>query len=203
MADHSFWEWAQDATLSRAVAEGWTPDDCRAAVLQTSLLSYTSAPHYVQVYGHRYSPTLPDDFLHNAPWNDWTPPTTSLERFKEAQTNRTKERIDQRVRARLCASADAAGLRNSLIVYASVELDDRGKRCLRLRRGADILASMKLTSMRFVPVDGHTIELAPRPRSKNACAPPVVFLSFENAARITKFCVLLQNSVESEMETRS
>ena len=194
MADQSFWEWAQDATVSRALAEGWTPADCRAAVLQTMLLSYTSAPHYVQVYGHSYSPTLPDAFLHNAPWNDWNPPTTSLVRFKEAQINRTKGIIDQRVRARVCTSADAAGLRNSVIVFASVELDDRCKRCLRLRRGADILASMELTLMQFVPIDGLTIELVPRPRSENVSAPPVVFLSFENAARIRKFCALLKNS---------
>jgi hypothetical protein len=192
MAGRLFWDWALNKTLARAQTEGWTPRDCTAALMQSSLLSYTSAPGNMQLYGDRYSPTCPDDFVHNAPWNNWSPPSKSLKRFKEAQTNKTKELIDLRLRARLCASADAAGLRDSLIVFASVELNDQGKRCLRLRRGNNILATMTITSLRFEATSERMVKLAPRAHSKTASSLPTVFLSFENVARAVKLCDMLK-----------
>ena len=86
-----FWQWAHDATAARAADEGWTDDDWVAAGLQASLLSFKSDHDSAEIYGHRYCPTLPEDHMHNAPWNDWTPPSKSRERFQEALANRRPE----------------------------------------------------------------------------------------------------------------
>ena len=196
MADQSFWQWALDKTFSRAQAEGWTPHDCEVALLQISLLSYASTPAHIQVYGEHYPSTSPEDYQNNAPWNDWTPPSKSLSRLEEALANKTMEQIHQRVRARLCASTNPAGLRESLLVFASVELNDRGQRSLQLRRGTDVLATMTLRSLRLATISNRTIELAPQTHSKVACSPPVVFLSFEDEARVERFLALLRGSVK-------
>ena len=187
----AFWDWAFDRTLARANDEGWTAQDCDTAMMQGFLLSYKSQPHELHAHGDRFLPTSPDDFMHNAPWNDWNPPSKSLHRFNEARANKKEEIIDLRVRARLCASGDAAGLRDSVLVFASVEVTGQGTRCLRLRRGCDTLASMKLRRLQFVSSGERMIALAPRHRS-NLGSTPVVFLSFENDARIAKFFAMLQ-----------
>ena len=187
----AFWDWAFIETLARAQMEGWTAEDCDAAMLQGSLLSYKSHAHDLHAYGDRFLPTSPDDFKHNAPWNDWNPPSKSLKRFSDARANKKEEIIDLRVRARLCASGDAAGLRNSVLVFASVEVTGQGNRCLLLRRGGDTLASINLRRLQFVSPGERMIALTPRLRS-NVGSTPVVFLSFENDARIAKFCTMLQ-----------
>ena len=187
----AFWTEAFNKTLARSHDEGWTAEDWDAAMLQGSLLSYKSRAHDLHAYGDRFLPTFPDDFIHNAPWNDWNPPSKSLKRFSEARANKKEEIIDLRVRARLCASGDAAGLRNSVLVFASVEVTGQGKRCLLFRRGGDTLASIKLRRLQFVSSGERMIAMAPRLGS-NVGSTPVVFLSFENDARIAKFCTMLQ-----------
>ena len=45
--DHAllnFWDLAHGATLSRATVEGWTAEDCEAAMYQLSFLRFTSHP---------------------------------------------------------------------------------------------------------------------------------------------------------------
>ena len=109
----AFWTWAWGVTATRADTEGWTSSDLFAALLQVTFLSYTSHPECP-----RYSSTCPDHAVHNAPWNDWTPPSKSLERFHKAQLDMAPDPVQQRVRVRLCSSADALGLEHSVIAFA-------------------------------------------------------------------------------------
>jgi hypothetical protein len=189
-----FWNWAGEATNARAEKEGWTRDDCDAALFQASLLSYSSHPKSSEVYGDRYVCSAPDDYEHNAPWNDWVPPSRSRERSREAIANKRPELIDQRVRVRICASADAAGLENSVIAFADVEVGSDGRKNLRLRRGADVLASMTVRSVTVVQlINGRFVALSPvsstRTRQRARCS---VYLAFEGEARKSKFCDMME-----------
>ena len=190
-----FWQWAHDATAARAADEGWTDDDWVAAGLQASLLSFKSDHDSAEIYGHQYCPTLPEDHMHNAPWNDWTPPSKSRERFQEALANRRPEPLETRVRVRVCASADQRGLEKSLIAFVRVDIGCKGKRCLKVLRGSDVLATMSIKSLRMECVGERMIALSPR-TSANKTPPPAVFLSFEDKPRITKFVEMLRQNIE-------
>ena len=189
-----FWHWAHDATAARAADEGWTDDDWVAAGLQASLLSFKSDHDSAEIYGHRYCPTLPEDHMHNAPWNDWTPPSKSRERFQEAIANRRPDPLETRVRVRVCASADQRGLGNSLIAFVRVDIGCKGRRCLNVLRGSDVLATMSIKSLRMECVGERMIALSPR-TSANKAPPPVVFLSFEDKSRIAKFVEMLRRNI--------
>jgi hypothetical protein len=180
-----FWKWAHDATAARALAQGWSKDDIIAACIQDAFLSAASDPLNVDLLEEGESATSPAAFAHNAPWNDWTPPSQSRERFERAQANKQSERVEQRVRVRVCASPDADGQRNGVIAFASVEIIG-GKRCLQLQRGSAILASMTIASLHIAVAGARIIVLAPRPHSKMATR-PVVYLSFEDQGRVAKF----------------
>ena len=189
--DSRFWDWALDTTAERAEKEGWTKEDRLAAFVQGSLLSFSSC-HCDGTDMSRPNidfPVTPSAFKYNSPWNSWTPPSQSLRRLKEAQANKKPERVEQRVRVRVCASANDVGLKNSVVAFASIELDG-GKRCLQMQRGSTTLASMTLASLHFDCISERMISVAPRPHTK-LTGHPVVFLSFEDEARITKFCELL------------
>ena len=185
-ASHAdFWKWARDATAARALAQGWSEVDIIAACIQGAFLSAASDPLNVDLLEDGESAASPAAFAHNAPWNDWTPPSQSRGRFERAQATKQPERMEQRVRVRVCASPDADGQRNGVIAFASVEVIG-GKRCLQLRRGSAILASMALASLHFAAADDRMIVLAPRPHSKLATR-PVVYVSFEDQGRAAKF----------------
>ena len=177
-----FWDRAHGATAARAEAEGWTDSDCFAAQLQSSFLSYTSSPRSPEspdVCGSLYSP---EHAVHNAPWNDWVPPSKSRELFRSAHVGRTQDRVQQRVRVRLCSSADAKGLEQSVIAFASVDDCYSSGKSLCLRRGASILASLTLDCLQFSYSGGRFIQLAPRRMTDVK-----IFLWFDTDARMLKF----------------
>jgi hypothetical protein len=180
-----FWEWSRDATAARAETEGWSHDDNVAAFIQCSFLSSASNPLNADRLEPSDCPASPADFVHNAPWNDWTPPSKSRQRFEKAQANKQPELVEKRVRVHICASPDAAGQRNRVIAFASVEMI-AGKKCLQFRRGSAILAAMAVSSLQVTCIGDRMMVLAPRPHSKLATS-PVVFLSFEDQARASKF----------------
>jgi len=194
MPTEAFWSWARGATAARADAEGWTSSDLFAALLQISLLTYTSHPLSPEIYGPRYSLTSPDHAVHNAPWNDWTPPSKSLERLQEARVHRAPDPITQRVRVRLCSSADALGLEHSVLVFASVNNCDSRGRNLCVRRGATVLASINLDSLRRFRSGGRFIQLMPK---APADATATVFLWFDTDARMFKFSDMIMPTMIS------
>ena len=184
----SFWHDVSTVIAYRAASEGWTRHDCFEAQMQASLLSYTSHPH-AKLCLPRYFPSSPKEILHNAPWNNWVPPSKRSKRFEHAKANKKIEPVMSRVRARLCRSVDEKGLQGGKIVFARVERNTDGKKLLQLLRGRDVLASMNLMSLRIERTDELAIALMPRTKSKRRC--PVVFLAFEDTARLTKFVNML------------
>ena len=182
----SFWDWAQNATIARAEAEGWTRDDLHAALLQGSLLTYESDLDNVGIHGNHYLPTRPQTYLHNAPWNDWSPPSMSWARFLVAQARQHEKQdpVRQRVRARVCVTADRQGIKTSKVVFATVEVDTEGARCVCLRRGAGVCALMKIEMLQITDIGERFFRLAPKSEPTQVAG---VFLSFENDARASKF----------------
>ena len=107
----------EHAMRTRAVREGWTHDDCFAADCQASLLSYCSAEDAESTVTwpergdrFRYVRSAPDDYEHNAPWNNWTPLSRSQAMFDSAQTRiaaaGTPPPVQQRVRVVLLHHLD-------------------------------------------------------------------------------------------------
>jgi len=80
-----------NAMQVRAVRESWTHEDCIAAVYQAHLLPYRSAPDAQVALGFRYINSAPEDYTHNAPWNNWTPPSKSQAIFEAAQARHAAE----------------------------------------------------------------------------------------------------------------
>jgi hypothetical protein len=136
---------AGDAVRARCLAEGWDARDIRAANYQSSLLSYRSPEDAAAQYGPRYVQSSPDHYSHNCPWNDWSPPSESERRFREAAATRQIDVVSCRVRVHVCMSPGD----NRLIAFASVETNTEGKQALVLRRGADTLASMSVGVVRL------------------------------------------------------
>jgi hypothetical protein len=181
-----FWEWAQITTIARAEAEGWTSDDLHVALLQGSLLTYESNLDNVGIHGNHYLPTCPQTYLHNAPWNDWNPPSMSWARFHGAQARQQEKQdpVRQRVRARVCIPAGRRGIKASKVVFATVEVDMEGARCVCLRRGADVCALMKIEMLQITEIGERFFRLATKSEPVQVAE---VFLRFENDARASKF----------------
>ena len=97
------------------------------------------------------------------------------------RAGREPEDIKHCVHARLCASADAAGMSHSVTVSTSVEMND-GKWCLRIWRGPETLASMTVSSLRIATPYARMIELAPKSSPK--VRSPVCFLVFEDESSV-------------------
>ena len=178
--------------------EGWTTRDLYAAFLQTSLLSYRSSREAQDKYGYRYINSTPSDYEHNCPWNDWTPPSKSIELFRaasEASANKS-DIVLRRVRVRV--SLFKALTQSSLIAFASIEMGNVGSPCLRLRRGANILGSMTLSSLKTERIGDLVIGLLPDEGSLAGVpaipTTPSIYLHFENHTRVTKFCALVSLS---------
>ena len=169
--------------------EGWTTRDLYAAFLQASLLSYRSSRDAEDKYGYRYINSTPSDYEHNCPWNDWTPPSKSIELFQaaaEATANKC-DIVSRRVRVHLCR--EAAPESDTVIAFASIETNQRSTTCLRLRRGADILASLPVATLSVGIVDRGLLVLS-TPGATGAL--PSLWLKFETNARLTKFCSMLE-----------
>ena len=175
--------------------EGWTTRDLYAAFLQASLLSYRSSRDAQDKYGYRYISSTPSDYQHNCPWNDWTPPSKSIELFRaasEASANKS-DIVLRRVRVRV--SPFGTLTQSSLIAFASIEMGNVGSPCLRLRRGANILGSMTLSSLKTERIGDLVIGLLPDEGSLAGVpaipTTPSIYLHFENRTRVTKFCALV------------
>ena len=137
------------------------------------------------------------NFLHDRPRNNGQPPSPNLERCLAAAADKRPDPVEQRVRFHLCASVTKMGLQRSLIDFACLEMDACGTNCLTIRRGSAILTSMRLRNLRAVRT-GMFIKLTARAESKQS--QPEVFLSFEDEARIEKFCSMCRNASDTMLE---
>ena len=186
-----------DAIEARYRSESWTTSDLYAAFLQSSLLSYKSAADSGRLYGvDRYVNNTLEMYAHNCPWNDWTPPSQSLQLFNAAAVNKKTEDILQRVRVRLCN--DMRPESPTLIVFASVEADAKGVKCLRFRRGAEVLASTSVAALEATVIGAcHMMLSHNKPgraqHAKDQCRlkTRAVRLRFEDDRRLAKFCDML------------
>jgi len=169
--------------------EGWTTRDLYAAFLQASLLSYQSSRDAEDKYGYRYINSTPSDYAHNCPWNDWTPPSKSIEIFQaaaEATANKC-DIVSRRVRVHLCR--EAAPESDTVIAFASSETNQEGTTCLLLRRGAEILASLPVARLRVAIVCLGLLMLSTTGTTETG---PSLCLKFETDAKVTKFCDMLE-----------
>ena len=181
-----------DAMRARCHAEGWTARDILAAKCQSSLLSYRSSEGAAAQHGPRYVKSSPDHYAHNCPWNDWTPPSESERRFREAAATRKVDAVSCRVRVHLCMNHESLG--NRVIAFASVETNEKGKQALVLRRGADTLASMSIGVLRIrqiSPENPRVLALTIR-GDHNGHA---ICLCFENDKRVETFAAMLGSAL--------
>jgi hypothetical protein len=178
-----------DVIERRYRQEGWTTRDLYAAFLQASLLSYRSSGDAKDKYGNRYVNSAPSDYQHNCPWNNWTPPSKSVELFQaaaESSANKT-DLVLQRVRVHMCREAAPAS--DTVVAFAFIETNHKGTTCLRLRRGAEILASWPVATLRVAIVGRGLVVLSTSGATE---ALPSQWLKFETEARLTKFCDMLK-----------
>jgi hypothetical protein len=208
-----FLDEATERILARAKDHSWTREDVASALLQTALMSYRSTAHAVKVYGdERYVESYPEDYRHNCPWNDWVPPSVSEHVFQEAPANKEPHMEPIRRRVRVRVSPFKTRTKSSLIAFASIEMGSSGAPCLRLRRGANILGSITLSSLKTERIGDLIIGLLEAdgkvPRAA-ACVPaeaiqgptpPSIYLHFENSLRVTKFCALVSQGRACEKE---
>jgi hypothetical protein len=169
--------------------EGWTTRDLYAAFLQASLLSYQSSRDAEDQHGYRYINSKPSGYEHNCPWNDWTPPSKSIELFQaaaEATANKC-DIVSRRVRVHLCR--EAAPESDTVIAFASIETNQEGTTCLLLRRGAEILASLPVARVSVaISCRGLPTMLSTTGATE---AESSLWIKFETDANLTKFCGML------------
>jgi hypothetical protein len=178
-----------DLIEQRFRREGWTTRDLYAAFLQASLLSYRSSEDAEDKYGNRYINSTPSDYKHNCPWNDWTPPSKSIELFQAAAeaSAHKPDSVLRRVRVHLCH--EAAPESDTVIAFASIETNQEGTTCLRLRRGAEIMSSLPVASLSVAIVGRGLLVLSTIGATE---ALPSLWLKFETDARLAKFCDMLE-----------
>ena len=103
------------------------------------------------------------------------------------------EPIRRRVRVRV--SPFESRTKSSLIAFASIEMGSSGAPRLRLRRGANILGSITLSSLKTERIGDLVIGLLPDEGSLAGVpaipTTPSIYLHFENRTRVTKFCALV------------
>ena len=184
-----FWTDAIKKTFQRALSERWTQEDIHAAVMQGSLLSYRSHEAATDNYGFRYVESAPENFAHNCPWNDWTPPSESARLFQAAATTPYVDPVSRRIRVHVVTSADVAA--HAMVAFTTVETNDRGKEMLVVRRGATTLASIVLgrIHLTFCLPDKMLIELKVATRRTGV---PSIYLRFEDVRRLEAFMVMMR-----------
>jgi hypothetical protein len=188
-----FWSSAIDKTYERAVREKWTQEDLHAALIQGSLLSYRSHEFAARNFGCRYIDSAPEDYEHNCPWNDWTPPSESLRLFRDAAaaTPRRLDGVARRVRVHVHVSSSATC--PGMIAFASRELNAAGKEALVVRRGQDILASLILRKICITSDLADRMLIMMTVATCSRIAPsPKIYLRFENDKRLESFKGLLR-----------
>ena len=181
-----------DKIHQRSNREGWTTSDLYAGFLQSSLLSYRSSQSN-NVDQERMLPPwnqcAPEDYAHNCPWNDWTPPSKSRHLFQAAQAKRRAEPAEQRVRVHVCLSPDSkAKGDNTMVAFASVEVRADGSKIFLLHRGSEILAHLPLASIRISqdPTSSQIFLVSTVTPSSVS-----VFLYLEDAQRVHAFLALM------------
>jgi hypothetical protein len=195
-AEHAedFWTYAIRKTYQRALSESWTREDIQAAVMQSSLLSCsfvcvcalheTAADDYF-----RY----PEDYAHNTPWNDWTPPSESARLFQAAATTAYVDSVSRRIRVHVVTSSEIAA--HAVVAFATVEMNVKGKEVLVIRRGAETLASLVVRRIHLTSVDKMVLKLEICTRRPGV---PSIYLRFEDVKRHNAFILMLSNaSMES------
>jgi len=175
------------------VREKWTQEDLHAALIQGSLLSYRSHEFAARNFGCCYIDSAPEDYAHNCPWNDWTPPSESLRLFRDAAAA-APQRLDgvaRRVRVHVHVSSSATC--PGMIAFASRELNAAGKEALVVRRGQDVLASLILRKICITSdlADRRLIMMTVATHSRIAPSPKI-YLRFENDKRLESFKGLLR-----------
>jgi hypothetical protein len=157
--------------------------------LQASLLSYRSSKDAEDKYGHRYINSTPSDYKHNCPWNDWTPPSKSSELFQAAAaaSAHKPDSVLRRVRVQLCH--DAAPESDTVIAFASIETNQEGTTCLRIRRGAEIMSSLPVATLSVAIVGRGLLVLSTNGATEALLS---LWLKFETDARLAKFCDMLE-----------
>ena len=76
------------------------------------------------------------------------------------------------------------------IAFATVEEGSTGARCLRFRRGGDIVSTMTLDSLRAERVGERVLGLS----AAAGLAAPLVYVHFDSPARMAKFYGLLERN---------
>jgi hypothetical protein len=189
-AEHEevFWTDVVRRTFQRALSESWTQEDIQAAVMQGSLLSYRSHEAAADDYGFRYVESAPEDYPHNCPWNDWTPPSESARLFQEAATTPYVDPVSRRIRVHVVTSADTTA--HAMVAFATVEMNVKGKEVLVVRRGAETLASLVLRRIHLtcLPEDKMLIELKV---ATSRSGVPSIYLRFEDVKRLEAFIVMM------------
>jgi len=184
--------------FARAVDESWTPADVKAACRQVSLLSYQSSIDAAGKYGAGTC-SDPEDFAHNCPWNDWTPPSKSRLRFLEAAAARSSETVSERRSRRVRVHITASENVNSpaVIAFVTREVNNEGTLVLIFRRGAEILGYpliLQKITMLSDPADRRIITL--RVATPDGCMPPI-YLRFEDDKRRLSFEAFLEQEHSS------
>ena len=181
-----------DEIHRRSHREGWTTGDLYAGFLQSSLLSYRSSQSNNNDQERMFPPwnqCAPENYAHNCPWNDWTPPSKSRHLFQAAQAKRKAEPAEQRVRVHVCLSPDSKAKGEKIMVaFASVEVRADNSKNFLLRRGSEILAHLPLASIRISqdPTRCRIFRLSTITPSSVS-----VFLYLEDAQRVNAFLALL------------
>jgi hypothetical protein len=191
-AEHAevFWTDVIRRTFQRALSERWTQEDIQAAVMQGSLLSYRSHEAAADDYGFRYVESAPEDYAHNCPWNDWTPPSESARLFQAAATNPYVDPVSRRIRVHVVTSADITA--HAMVAFATVEMNVKGKEVLVVRRGAETLASLVLQRIHltsYLPGGKMLIELKVATSRPGV---PSIYLRFEDVKRLEAFKVMMR-----------
>lgn len=186
-----------EAVSTRMHDEAWESRDIYVAFLQASLLSYKSAAispeerarsewnQWWNADGSRYVACAPTDYVHNCPWNDWTPPSEARRRAAAAKAAHPSPGL-ARIRVHVCRSSESHQRGEQMVVaFASVDEDTDGARTLVLRRGCETLAALPLG--RFTVHEGARVV---RLSLKGSSAAPV-FLYIESAPRRDALLALL------------
>ena len=181
-----FWTDAIRKTFQRALSERWTQEDIHAAVMQGSLLSYRSHEAATDNYGFRYVESAPENFAHNCPWNDWTPPSESARLFHAATTTPHVDKVSRRIRVHVITSPDITA--HAMVAFATVEMNVKGKEVLVIRRGTETLASLVLRRIHLTS-DKMLIKLTVATRRQGV---PSIYLRFEDVRRLEAFMVMLR-----------
>ena len=181
-----FWTYAIRKTYQRALSESWTQEDIQAAVMQSSLLSHRSHETASDDCGFRYFESAPENYAHNTPWNDWTPPSESARLFQAAATTSYVDPVSRRIRVHVVTSADITA--HAMVAFATVEMNVKGEEALVVRRGAETLASLVLRRICLTsdPVD-MIIELKVATSRPGV---PSIYLRFEDVKRLEAFVVM-------------